>query len=42
MRAYDTTAEAGTDQLPRRDAVFGTEDVGVFLGLDVGKTTHHV
>ncbi|MFI6434963.1 hypothetical protein [Streptomyces sp. NPDC050759] len=21
--------------------MFGTEDVGVFLGLDVGKTAHH-
>ncbi|MEU7506995.1 hypothetical protein [Streptomyces lavendulae] len=21
--------------------MFDTEDVGVFLGLDVGKTTHH-
>ncbi|MDQ0779875.1 hypothetical protein QF026_008341 [Streptomyces aurantiacus] len=28
-------------QHPGRGAVFDTEDVGVFLGLDVGKTTHH-
>ncbi|EGX61673.1 transposase [Streptomyces zinciresistens K42] len=41
MRAYDTDAEAGTDQHPGRDAVLGTEVVGVFLGLDVGTSTHH-
>src|SRR3954447_18874997 len=28
-------------QLPRKGAMFDTEDVGVFLGLDVGKTAHH-
>src|SRR3954469_22250535 len=28
-------------QHPGKGAMFDTEDVGVFLGLDVGKTTHH-
>src|SRR5690242_4858604 len=28
-------------QLPGKGAMFDTEDVGVFLGLDVGKQTHH-
>src|SRR4051812_31397861 len=28
-------------QHSRKGAMFDTEDVGVFLGLDVGKTTHH-
>ncbi|GAB2764213.1 hypothetical protein GCM10027072_73540 [Streptomyces bullii] len=41
MRAYDTTAEAGLFNSPGRGAMFDTEGVGVFLGLDVGKTAHH-
>ena len=28
-------------QLPGRDTAFDTEDVGVFLGLDVGRSAHH-
>ena len=42
MRAYDTTAEAGTFNSPGRGAMFDTEDVGVFLGLDVGVDGHAV
>jgi hypothetical protein len=41
MRAYDTTAEVGTFNSPGKGAMFDTEDVGVFLGLDVGKSAHH-
>ncbi|MFJ1701756.1 IS110 family transposase, partial [Streptomyces sp. NPDC088252] len=37
MRAYDTTAEAGTFNNPGRAQC----STGVFLGLDVGKTAHH-
>ncbi|SCE33797.1 Transposase, partial [Streptomyces sp. IgraMP-1] len=41
MREHDTQAEAGTVNIPGKGAMFEIEDVGVFLGLDVGKTAHH-
>jgi hypothetical protein len=41
MHAYDTTAEASTVQLPGNGAMFDSEDVGVFLSLDVAETAHH-
>ncbi|GGS04036.1 hypothetical protein GCM10010269_48590 [Streptomyces humidus] len=37
MRAYDTTAEAGTFN-PGNGAMLDTDDVAVFLGVDVGKS----
>ncbi|MFD7169136.1 hypothetical protein [Streptomyces violascens] len=40
MRAYDTDAKAGRTE-GVENTMFDTGDVGVFLGLDVGKTAHH-
>ena len=41
MRAYDAAGRGRHEQLAWRGAMFDTEDVGVFLGLDVGKSAHH-
>ncbi|MCP2338699.1 transposase [Actinomadura rupiterrae] len=41
MREYDTDAEAGVRNFPGMVGVVSTQDVGVFLGLDVGKSFHH-
>jgi hypothetical protein len=41
MRAYDTEAEARKSQLPWKGAMFDADSVGVFLGMDVGKSAHH-
>ncbi|MFJ6074030.1 transposase [Streptomyces sp. NPDC093065] len=41
MRAYATGAGAGTFNSLGKGAMFATEGVGVFLGLDVGRGTHH-
>lgn len=43
MREHDTNAEAVTVNTLWGEGVtmFDTTDVGVFLGLDVGKSAHH-
>ncbi|SFY45471.1 Transposase [Streptomyces atratus] len=41
MRAYDTTAEAGTFNSPGGGRCSIPKTWGVFLGLDVGKSAHH-
>ncbi|MCP2342799.1 transposase [Actinomadura rupiterrae] len=41
MREYGTDAEAGVRNFPGMVGVVSTQDVGVFLGLDVGKSFHH-
>ena len=42
MREHDANAEAGTvNTRSERAAMFDIDDVGVFLGLDVGKSAHH-
>ncbi|OIJ93265.1 hypothetical protein [Streptomyces colonosanans] len=41
MRAYDIRTEARKSQLLWKGAMFDTGNVGVFLGMDVGKSAHH-
>ncbi|MFF7504121.1 hypothetical protein ACFZBM_32545 [Streptomyces lavendulae] len=41
MREHGATAEAGKVNHLGKGAMLDTGEVGVFLGLDVGKTAHH-